>query len=119
MTTSLDGYEFNPEPEVTFGSEAEYEKQAGLFQGTTLQFTGYAPILITIDGELTGANCYTDRDTLMAKLAVGAKMDFYSDTISYGTSGSPKQVIVRGYNFFHPIGYSNSVPFQIILELET
>ena len=55
----------------------------------------------------------------MDMVTSGEKLEFYSDTISYGSSGSPKEVYIRGYNFVHSIGVEHKVPFQIILELDT
>lgn len=120
MTVSLGGYDFDPMPEVVLGSEAEYAKQPTFLGGTGLEFTGYMPILITLDGELTGVDCYTDRDTLIDLLTGGVELEFYADTINYGSAGSPKLVTIKSYNFVHEKGVGqDNVPFQIVLEVAT
>jgi len=119
MTVKLGTYTFSNEPSVSIGGEAELAEKKLLFGGTTKDYTGAKTIVITLEGELTGANRYTDRDTLMAILTAGSKVDFYADTIGYGSAASPKQVWVKGYNFIHTRGEPMKVPFQIILEEET
>ena len=119
MTVKLDAYEFDPAPSISIGSEAELAEKKILFGGTTKEYTGVKVILITLEGQLTGANRYTDRNALMAIISGGVKVNFYADTITYGSVGSPKSVWVRGYNFIHTRGDPNVVPFQIILEVET
>ena len=120
MTVKLDAFTFPIKPGVNMGSEAELAEKKLFLGGTTKEYTGRAPIFITLIGELTGASCYTNRDTLMELLRTKKeKVEFYADDISYGSSGSPISVWIRGYNFNHPVGESNSVGFQIILEEET
>ncbi len=119
MTTKLADHTFSPMPSISIGSEVELAEKKILFGGTTMEQTGVKAVLISIEGELTGENRYTERDTLMAILTGATKVNFYSDTISYGSVGSPKSVWVRGYNFVHIKGSPNGIPFQIIMELES
>lgn len=119
MTVKLDTYTFSPKPQITIGSQADLADQQKYGGGTTKDYTGCGPIIIKLEGELTGANRYTDRDALMAILTAGAKVDFYADDITYGSVGSPKSVWVKGYEFAHASGEPDPVPFTILLEEET
>jgi len=120
MTTKLDTHTFSIEPQITFGGEAELAEKAKFLGGTTKEYTGKSILLIQLEGNLTGSSCYTDRDTLMSILLdSSAKVDFYSDTIAYGSAGSPKTVWVRSFTFVHPVGEQNRVNYSITLEEET
>jgi hypothetical protein len=120
MTVQLDTFTFPIKPGVTIGSEVELAEKKLFLGGTTKEYTGRAPIFITLEGEFVDVNCYTDRDTLMALIAEKKeKIDFYADDIDYGSSGTPKSVWIRGFNFTQPRGEKDSVSFQIILEEET
>ena len=119
MTTKLGSYTFVNEPEIDFGINAaivERKKYAG---GTGLDYAGHGPLNIVLKGILTGDNCYTDRDTLIALLKAGNEVDFYSEAISYGTSGSPKSVYIRDMSFGHPVGKIKQVPFTINIAEES
>ena len=120
MTVKLDTFTFPIKPGVTIGSEAELAEKKLFLGGTTKEYTGLAPIFITLEGEFVDSDCYTDRDTLMAILRnKKEKVEFYADDIYYGSAGSPITVWMRGYNFSQPRGEKESVSYQIILEEET
>ena len=119
MTVKLGSYTFVNEPQVDFGLDASLAEKKKFGGGTTFDCSGHGALTITLTGMLTGDTCYTDRDTLLGLLKAGSKVDFYADTISYGSVGFPKSVWIRSMNFNHPVGKVKQVPYTIVLAEET
>ena len=119
MTVKLSSYTFVNEPEIDFDVKAELADKFKFGSGTTLDYTGISSLKITLAGKLTGANAHADRDTLIGLLKGGVKVDFYADTIGYGSVASPKSVWIKKMSFGHPVGKLNQVPYTITLLEET
>lgn len=119
MTVKLGGYVFDPEPEIVFDLEADLAERQKYGGGATLSYVGHGSLRITLTGRLTGANRYSDRDTLLGLLKSGAKQEFYADTIGYGSETSPKHVWIERMSFSHVAGKPGAVGYTIILREET
>ena len=119
MTVKLSTYTFVNEPQIDFDIDAKLSEKPKFGGGTTRDYTGHSDLAITLSGRLTGSNCYSDRDTLIGLLKDGSKVNFYADTIGYGSAGSPKSVWIRKMSFGHPVGKLNQVPYTIVLVEET
>jgi len=119
MTVKLGSYTFANEPQIDFDLDAKLSEKPKFGGGTTRDYTGHGDLRITLAGKLTGSSCYSDRDTLLGLLKGGAKVDFYADTVGYGSAGSPRSVWIRKMGFGHPVGRHRQVPFTITLVEET
>jgi len=119
MTVKLGTYTFANEPQIDFDIEADLANKFKFGSGTTLDYTGHSGLRVVLTGKLTGASAYADRDTLIGLLKDGSKVDFYADTIGYGSAASPKQVWIKKMSFGHPVGKLNQVPYTITLLEET
>lgn len=119
MTVKLGTYTFVNEPRISFGIDVALAGKKKYGGGTTFDYTGHSPLTIVLSGKLTGSNCYTDRDTLIALAKGGSKVDFYADTISYGSAASPKSVWIKKMTFEHPVGKIEQVSYTITLVEET
>lgn len=119
MTVKLGSYTFVNEPQIDFGLDADLAGKKKFGGATTYDYTGNNGLTITLTGKQTGANAHSDRDTLIGLLKAGAEVDFYADTIGYGSSGSPKSVWIRKMSFGHPVGKLNQVPYTLVLVEET
>jgi len=119
MTVKLGSYTFANEPEVGFAIDSALAGKEKYGGGTAFDCTGHGALTITLSGKLTGTNAHSDRDTLIGLLKGDAKVDFYADTIGYGSAASPKQVWIKKMSFGHPVGKLNQVPYTITLLEET
>lgn len=119
MTVKLGAFDFVNEPQIDFGLDADLAGKEKFGGGTTYDHTGNSGLTITLTGKLTGANAHSDRDALIGLLKAGSKVDFYADTVGYGSAGSPKSVWIRKMSFGHPVGKLNQVPYTIVLVEET
>ena len=119
MTVKLGTFTFVNEPRISFGVDVDLAGKKKFGGGTTFDYTGHSPLTIVLSGKLTGSNCYTDRDTLIALAKGGSKVDFYADTIGYGSETSPKQVWIESLSFTHVAGKPNQVAYRIVLREET
>ena len=119
VTVKLGSYVFDPEPEIVFDLEADLAERVKYGGGATLSYVGHGPLRITLTGRLTGANRYTDRDTLLGLLKSGDKQEFYADTIGYGDASNPRQVWIERMSFSHIAGKPGAVGYTIVLREET
>lgn len=119
MTTQLGSHSFTVEPSIDGHIEANLKGKQLVKAGRKRQYTGHGDLVLTLTGSLEGVDCYTDRDTIIAYVKGGAKINFYSDTISYGTSGSPKSVWVRSFDWHCPEGIPQYIEFSIVIMEET
>jgi hypothetical protein len=119
VTTKLDAFIFPIEPEIRFERNHKVARKDVLKKfGTTKEWMGANSLRITLNGRLSGSNCYTDRDTLLNLFATkNSTVNFYSDTISYGSEGSAKTVWLINCVFIHPRGAKNLVDYTITLEI--
>jgi len=119
VTTKLDTFTFPIEPEIRFEREHDVVRKDVLKKfGTTKEWMGASSIRITLTGRLSRSNCYTDRDSLLTLFASKTStVDFYSDTISYGSAGAAKTVWLINCVFLHPRGAKNIIDFTISLEV--
>jgi len=118
MTTKLDIFIFLVEPDIRFEREHNVAHKEVLKKfGTSKEWMGAGSLRITLTGRLGGANCYTDRDSLLNLFATkNTTVSFYSDTIGFGSVGSPKTVWLVNCVFIHPRGAKNIVDYTIALE---
>jgi len=118
MTTKLDTFTFPIEPEIRFEREHTVARKEVLKKfGTAKEWMGASSLRIVLSGRFSGANCYTDRDGVLSLFATkNAAVGFYSDTISFGSAGSPKTVWLISYVFVHPRGAKNIVDYTVTLE---
>lgn len=119
MVTVIGAHYFSVEPAVDWHIEAELVGQQLAKAGKKRDYAGHGDLMMTLTGSLEGVNCYTDRDTLKEYVSDGVKKQFYSTTISYGTSGSPKSVWMKSLEVHHPQGIPQYVEFIIVLVEET
>jgi len=118
MTTKLDTFTFPIEPEIRFEREHSVARKEVLKKfGTTKEWMGAGSLRISLNGRLSGANCYTDRDSILNLFATkNTTVSFCSDTIGFGSAGSPKTVWLLNCVFMHPRGAKNIVDYTITLE---
>ena len=118
MTTKLDTFTFAVEPEIRFEREHGIARKEVLKKfGAVKEWLGAGSLRITLSGRLSGANCYTDRNLLLALFAAkNAPVGFYSDTIGFGSSGSPKSVWLVSCVFAHPTALRQVVDYTVTLE---
>lgn len=119
MTVKLSTFTFVNEPQIDVGIDEDLADKRKFGGGTTFDGVGHGALKITLSGMLTGANAHSDRDTLIGLLKGDAKVDFYADTIGYGSIESPKSVWIKSMGFNHPVGKLNQVPYTIVLLEET
>jgi len=119
MTTKLDTFTFPIEPEIRFEREHNVARKEVLKKfGTTKEWMGASSLRISLNGRLSGGNCYTDRDSLLNLFATkNSTVNFYSDTIGFGSAGSPKTVWLVSCVFTHPRGAKNIVDYTIAVEV--
>jgi len=119
VTTEIDTVSLIPEPEIRFEREHNVARKDVLKKfGTTKEWMGAGSIRIILNGRLSGTNCYTNRDSLLTLFATkNTTVNFYSDTIGFGSSGSPKIVWLINCVFIHPRGAKNIVDYTITLEV--
>jgi len=119
MTTKLDAFSFVPEPEIRMERDHSIARKEVLKKfGTTKEWMGASSLRVTLTGRLGSSNCYTDRDTLLNLFATkNTTVSFYSDTIGFGSAGSPKTVWLVNCVFIHPRGAKNVVDYTITLEV--
>jgi len=120
MTTKLDTFTFTIEPEIRFEREHNIARKDVLKKfGTTKEWMGASSLRMILNGRLSGANCYTDRDSLLNLFATkNTTVSFYSDAIGFGSAGSPKTVWLVNCVFIHPRGAKNIIDYTITLEEE-
>ena len=120
MTTKLDTFTFPIEPAIRFERDHKVARKDVLKKfGTTKEWMGANSMRIVLTGRLTGSNCYTDRDSLLNLSATkNTAINFYSDTIGYGSEGSPKTVWLLSCVFIHPTGAKNALDYTITLEVD-
>jgi len=118
MTTKLDTFTFPYEPEIRLEREHNVAHKDVLKKfGTSKEWTGAGSLKITLTGRLSGSNCYTNRDSLLNLFATKKEpVNFYSDTIGFGSEGSPKSIWLLSCVFVHPTGAKNTVDYTIALE---
>jgi len=118
MTTKLDTFTFPFEPEIRFEREHSVAQKEVLKKfGTSKEWLGAGSLKITLTGRLSGTNCYSDRDSLLTLFATkNTTVNFYSDTIGFGSAGSPKNVWLLNCVFIHSTGLKNVVDYTISLE---
>lgn len=119
MTVKLGSHTFENEPSVEIGTDALLAAQQKHGGGQKKDYAGQGVIAIKLEGKLTGANKFTDRDALLALISGGSTIDFYADAIEYGSLGSPKSVWVKAIKFVHTVGTPRKIPYVIMLEEET
>lgn len=118
MTTKLDTFTFPIEPDIRFEREHNIARKEVLKKfGTTKEWMGASSLRITLTGRLSGSNCYTDRDSILSLFSTKKQpVDFYSDTIIFGSAASPKSVWLISCVFLHPRGAKNTIDYTITLE---
>ena len=118
MATKLDTFTFPVEPEIRLEREHTIARKEVLRKfGTSKEWMGASSLRITLTGRLSGANCYADRDTILNLFATkDSPVNFYSDTIGFGSESSPKTVWLVSCVFVHPRGAKNIVDYTIVLE---
>jgi len=119
MTTKLDTFTFTVEPEIRLEREHNVVHKEVLKKfGTTKEWMGAASLRIVLNGRLTGLGCYSDRDSILNLFASkNSTVNFYSDTIGFGSAGSPLVVWLINCVFTHPCGAKNVVDYTITLEV--
>jgi hypothetical protein len=118
VTTKLDTFTFPVEPEIRFEREHNIARKEVLKKfGTSKEWMGASSLRITLTGRLSGSNCYTDRDSLLSLFATkNSPVNFYSDTIDFGSDASPKSVWLVSVVFIHPRGAKSLIDYTIVLE---
>jgi len=118
VTTKLDTFAFPIEPECRLEREHNVAQKVVLKKfGTTKEWMGASSLKVTLTGRLSGANAYANRDSLLNLFATkNSAVNFYSDTIGFGSTGSPKTVWLLSCVFIHPRGAKNIVDYTIVLE---
>jgi len=82
--------------------------------GSTKEWMGAGSLRIILSGRL---NDYADRDSIRTLFATkNTTVPFYSDTIGFGSAGSPVNVWLINYVFVHPRGVKQVVDYTIALE---
>jgi len=115
MTTKLDTFTFTIEPEIRFEREHNVARKDVLKKfGSTKEWMGAGSLRIILTGQFTN---YSDRDQIRTLFASkNTTVTFYSDTISFGTAGSPVNVWLINYVFVHSRGVKQIVDYTITLE---
>jgi len=120
MTTKLDTFTFPIEPEVRFEREHNIARKDVLKKfGSTKEWMGAGSLRITLTGRFAGIDCYNNRYAILTLFATkNTTVNFYSDTIGFGSAVSPVVVWLLSCVFIHPRGVKNVVDYTITLEEE-